>query len=126
MNILADENIAPIIVERLRQAGYAVRFIAEIAKSIDDIEVLDIANKQGEIVLTEDKDFGDLVFFQRRPSPGVILVRLEGVPYAERAEIIVQYIRANQDSLLGTFTVIKLNKQRNIRLLRESFVAYIA
>lgn len=125
MNILADENISPIIVECLRQAGHSVRFVAEIAKGIDDIDVLAFAYEQEEIVLTDDKDFGDLVIFQGRPSRGVILVRLEGVPYIERAEIIVNYISENQDILPGGFSVIKLNKKRNIRLLHESFLVYI-
>ena len=65
MKILADENIAPLIVDRLRQEGYQVEHVAEFAKGIADIDVLGIANEQGAILLTDDKDFGDLVIYQQ-------------------------------------------------------------
>lgn len=62
MNFLADENVDRQIVERLRYVGFNVRYIAETAAGISDDEVLDLANSEESLLLTADKDFGELVF----------------------------------------------------------------
>lgn len=58
MKILADENVSLVIVERLRKEGHHVQYIFEIARGSIDIDILDRANQQGELLLTNDKDFG--------------------------------------------------------------------
>lgn len=62
MNFLADENVDRQIVERLRCVGFNVRYIAETDAGISDDEVLDLANSEESLLLTADKDFGELVF----------------------------------------------------------------
>jgi predicted nuclease of predicted toxin-antitoxin system len=62
LNFLADENLDRQIVERLRQDGYTVWYIPEMEPGISDDEVLDLANQEGALLLTSDKDFGELVF----------------------------------------------------------------
>lgn len=68
MNLLADESIDRQIVERLRQDGHYVPFVAEMGPGIADDVVLARANQEGAMLLTVDKDFGELVFRQRRLS----------------------------------------------------------
>lgn len=60
MKILADESVDRPVVERLRESGFNVQYIAETDPSISDQEVLDIANKSKALLLTADKDFGGL------------------------------------------------------------------
>lgn len=117
MKILADENVSLVIVERLRKEGHHVQYIFESARGSIDIDILDRANQQGELLLTNDKDFGDLIFHQQRQSSGVILMRLEEMPFVERAEIVVDLIKEYQEELLHSFTVIAENKKRVLRLL---------
>ena len=74
MNFLADESIDAPIVRLLREAGYRVHYIAETAPSISDATVLDLANRDACPLITADKDFGELVFRQRRVMHGVILI----------------------------------------------------
>lgn len=62
MNFLADENIDRQIVERLRQESHKVQYVAETDAGITDYEVLDMANREEILLLTADKDFGELVF----------------------------------------------------------------
>jgi predicted nuclease of predicted toxin-antitoxin system len=64
VNFLADENIDQPIVERLRQENHQVWYIAEIAPNISDDIVLKLALDEKAILLTSDKDFGELVFRQ--------------------------------------------------------------
>lgn len=107
MNILADENIAFSIITRLRADGHLVELMAEIAKGDPDTSVLDIANQRDAVVLTEDKDFGELIMRHQMRAVGVILIRLSGFSPTERAEIISRVIRVHESKLPGAFTVIR-------------------
>ena len=69
MNIVADEGVDRPIVDRLRQNGHAVVYIAEESPSSTDDAVLALANARASVLLTIDKDFGELVFRLNRVSP---------------------------------------------------------
>lgn len=73
MKILADEGVDRPIVERLRQNSHQVWHVAEMEAGSADEAVLDLANREGAVLLTTDKDFGELVFRQERMTKGVIL-----------------------------------------------------
>lgn len=65
MNFLADESMDQPIVERLRADGHVVLAVIEMEPSLPDEAVLTRANQQEAILLTADKDFGEIVFRQR-------------------------------------------------------------
>jgi predicted nuclease of predicted toxin-antitoxin system len=73
VKILADEGVDRPIVERLRQNSHQVWHVAEMEAGSADEAVLDLANREGAVLLTTDKDFGELVFRQERMTKGVIL-----------------------------------------------------
>lgn len=66
------------VIERLRQDGHDVLAVVEMEPSISDEQVLERANQMSALLLTSDKDFGELVFRLRRLAAGVILLRLAG------------------------------------------------
>ena len=70
MRWLADECIAASLVDFLRRAGHDVLYVAEHASSSDDIEIVERAVREDRLLLTEDKDFGDLIFRGGRMAPG--------------------------------------------------------
>lgn len=72
MNILADESVDRSIVDTLRQEGHRVVYVAELDPEISDEQVLHEANLRGAVLLTLDKDFGELVFRQGLINEGVI------------------------------------------------------
>jgi predicted RNase H-like HicB family nuclease/predicted nuclease of predicted toxin-antitoxin system len=78
VRLLADEGVDAATVARLRLDGHDVTYVAELAPGITDDGVLVLANGEGRVLLTIDKDFGELVFRLRRVSAGVLLVRLAG------------------------------------------------
>ena len=88
MNLLADESIDKLIVDELRRNGHNVLYIAEFAPSIDDETVLHQANLNRALLLTQDKDFGELVFRQGLVHMGVVLVRLSGLSLPAKATSI--------------------------------------
>jgi predicted nuclease of predicted toxin-antitoxin system len=106
MNLLADEGVDRQIVEQLRHDGHDVVYVAELAPSISDDAVLQQANDLQAILVTVDKDFGELVFRLQRVAAGVILIRLEGLTPTMKATIVVQALRDHANEMLGAFTVI--------------------
>ena len=89
MKCVADENVDSPIVTALGDAASDVWYVAEEASGITDDEVLQKATSDAALLLTGDKDFGNLVFLQGRASAGVLLLRLAGVPAREKAEIVI-------------------------------------
>lgn len=118
MNFVADEGVDSGIVERLRQDGHRVWYVAEMAPSVSDEVVLDLANHKAAVLLTADKDFGELVFRQRRFSGGIILVRLAGLSAAQKAEVVAAAIHQRQSELAEGFTVVAPGICRTRRLNR--------
>jgi len=88
MNFLADESIDRQIVSRLRQDGHIVQFVAEMRPGISDESVLDLANKDALLLLTADKDFGELIFRRRLLMHGIVLIRLAGLSPSHKAEVV--------------------------------------
>ncbi len=112
MNILVDENVARQVVERLWQDGHNVNYTIQ-GQSISDDVVLDAAYRQKALLMTDDKDFGELVIRQRQRASGVILVRLAGLSPTQKAEIVTEVIRESGENLMHAFTVITRNNVRS-------------
>ena len=112
MKCVADENVDSDIVTALRDTGHEVWYVAEIARGIADDEVLQIAAVSSALLLTCDKDFGDLVFRQGRATGGVLLLRLAGVPAREKARIVTEVFREYGGQLVGAFSVLTLTTLR--------------
>ena len=108
MNFVADEGVDKPIVDRLRTDGHSVISIAETAPSISDDEVLAAANRDSAVLITADKDFGELVVRQQRFANGVVLLRLAGLPTARKAELVSEAIGQHLTDLPHSFAVISL------------------
>ena len=76
MKIVADEGIESKIVAILRENNFQVLYIAELFPSIPDEKVLEIALNEAAILLTKDKDFGELVFKQKLTHKGIDSVKI--------------------------------------------------
>ena len=112
MNFVADEGVDAPIVKQLREQGHQVQYVAEMSPGINDTAVLNFANEDNAILITADKDFGDLVYRQRRTTQGVILLRLHGLPPKQKAALIVTLVHEHQAELPQAFTVITPQKVR--------------
>ncbi len=76
MKFLIDENIAKKVVDFLKNK-YPVKHITDIQVGLDDYKILTLANLRDSIVITSDKDFGELVFKYNYAHKGVIFLKLE-------------------------------------------------
>jgi predicted nuclease of predicted toxin-antitoxin system len=106
MKLLIDESVDRQIVERLRQDGHDVLYVAEIDPGISDDAVLINANNAGALLLTADKDFGELVFRRQQINSGVLLIRLAGLSLDSKAELVVAALRDHENELSGAFSVL--------------------
>ena len=116
MNFVADEGVDCCIVDRLRQDGHQIWYVAEMAPAISDEAVLGIANREAALLLTADKDFGEMVFRQHRFSGGIILIRLAGLSPAHKADVVAAAVNRHLSELAQGFTVIAPGICRTRRL----------
>jgi predicted nuclease of predicted toxin-antitoxin system len=116
VNFLADESVDRQIVDRLRQDGHAVRYIAAMEPGISDDRVLGLANQEADVLLTADKDFGELVFRQGRFTCGILLVRLAGLSPMRKADVVASSVGQHGPELLGAFAVLAPRSFRIRRL----------
>lgn len=112
MRFLADENVDREIVVELRKRGCEVAYVAEMDPGISDDVLLDLANKEKAILITGDKDFGEIVFRQQRVTEGVVLLRLSGLRQEDKARLVAQAIEEHLKEIADAFTVITRNHIR--------------
>lgn len=112
MRILADENIAKDVVAWLRTSGHDVLFAAEAEAGAADTQWVARAEKEQRVILTSDKDFGELVFRDGLTSSGVVLLRLDDLTVPEilaRLQNVWSVVEANPS---GRFIVVTESKVR--------------
>jgi len=72
------------------------------------------------MILTDDKDFGEIVFRKERRCRGIVLLRLTGVDYSRKADQIIQVITKYGSEMIGKFVVITTDRVRIRKLLPET------
>lgn len=113
MRFLANENFPLPSVLRLRQAGYDVTAISEDAPGAKDFEVLARASREQRIVLTFDRDYGELIYRLGLPAPfGVIYFRFDPITPDEPAEQLIHLLGVPGLSLEKRFTVVERGQLR--------------
>lgn len=111
MRFVADESIDRQIVDKIRE-DYEVLYIAEDFSGLDDESVLKKTNDFKSVLLTADKDFGELIFNKNMNAYGVVLIRLHGIKPEEKAEMTFKTIEAHKEEIERSFTIITKNHIR--------------
>lgn len=112
MALVADESVDSGIVKGLRKKGIVVFSIAEECWGIKDAKVLTIAFEKDSLLITEDKDFGELAFRLRFQHKGILLIRLSDVPRYERLNLAVETIFKHIHKMENNFSVLTKNGLR--------------
>jgi predicted nuclease of predicted toxin-antitoxin system len=116
MRFIADENFPGEAVAVLRASAHDVRWISEEASGASDEQVLALAESEGRVLLTFDKDFGELAWRAGLPaSCGIVLFRISA-PSASIGAALAARI-AERDDWAGHFSVIEPGRVR-MRALR--------
>jgi predicted nuclease of predicted toxin-antitoxin system len=113
---LADECVLAPLVAFLRTGGHDVLYVAESAAGLSDSDVIALALREKRLLLTEDKDFGDLVFRRERAIPGVVLMRIAPENAGLKMIRLTAAIERYGEGLFGRYTVIEEGRFRSRRL----------
>lgn len=111
MKFFADEGLDAPLVQLMRKEGYEVIYAAENMSGSTDEEVLAAAKDSNTILITKDKDFGEMVVRHRLNSNGVILIRLEQLNLLSNCLLVLRLINKHIKEFSGS-TVIQEDKIR--------------
>ena len=117
VKLLANENVPLATVNALRDAGEDVLSVTEDSPGATDAAIVQWARQEGRIVVTFDRDYGELVFHNRLPPPaGVLYMRFEPESPTEPAAFIAR-LKEDGVELEGRFTMVNRDgiRQRPIR-----------
>lgn len=116
MKFLADVNIEKSIVDELRIMGYDVKWLAEDNPYLDELRIFKIAQHENRILLTNDKDFGEIVFRQKLIPSGIILFRIKGQDTKEKVKLLNKLLISHGNKIVRHFTVITKQEFRFIHV----------
>ncbi len=106
MKFLVDECTGPAVANWLEQQGHDVFSVYHQARGIDDYEVMEIAQIEGRILITNDRGFGEKVFRERRPYHGVVFLRSANERSANKIRVLHQLISLHADAMADHFVVV--------------------
>lgn len=106
MSFLVDECAGPSVANWLRKQGHDVFSVYDSARGIDDDVVVEKAFAENRILITNDKDFGNQVFRERKPHHGVVLLRLDDERAKIKIEVLEQLLTNYGEHLSDQFVVV--------------------
>lgn len=112
LRFLADESFSFSIISVLREKGYNIKWIGEIAPGISDRSVYKIAEEDNRIILTEDKDFGELAIRFKLKANGVVLLRISSKEKELRQKRVFELLEKFPEKLQDHLVVINPEKFR--------------
>jgi predicted nuclease of predicted toxin-antitoxin system len=104
---LVDECVDAGLVALLRRSEHDVIYMCEVEPRAPDTDVMSRADREQRLLLTEDKDFGDLVFRQAKQVPGIVLLRIDMARRSQKGPRLLAAIERFGNSLIGHYTVIE-------------------
>jgi predicted nuclease of predicted toxin-antitoxin system len=117
VRLVADENCDFSVVVDLRLAGYDVVSITERMPGADDETVIEFARSERRLLITEDKDFGQLVFAAAKQNSGVILIRYPALTRSALTTALLKLLSDNGENLYSRFAVIEPGRVRVAQLV---------
>jgi predicted nuclease of predicted toxin-antitoxin system len=112
MLFLADESCDFRVVRALRVAGHDVKAVIEIAPGAEDAAVIAMAAAELRLFVTEDRDFGQMIYAAGQPNAGVILIRFPANRRANLPSVVVDLVAKHGAKLNGRFVVLQPGRIR--------------
>ncbi len=112
MRLVIDENISMLLINQLTDYGFSVYSIQKHNFGISDREVTTLASHKGDIIITSDKDFGELVFASRITNISVVLLRMEPDEINQIYNKLIFVLREDNPQLFYHFTTITKDRIR--------------
>jgi predicted nuclease of predicted toxin-antitoxin system len=116
IKFLADVNVEKPLVDYLSKQGYDIKWVPDYNCEMPDEDLLQLANEEMRIFITNDKDFGNLIFLQKKLNVGTILFRVKDQKSQEKIKLMKKLLMGYRDKLLNHYVVITKIKIRIIPL----------
>jgi predicted nuclease of predicted toxin-antitoxin system len=116
MRFLIDECTGPAVTKWLQRLHRDVFSVYDKARGLDDESIIEKANLENYILVTNDKDFGELVFRMRKPHKGVILLRLEDERSENKIAVLQRVLESYSDKLVNNFIIVT---EKTIRIVKQ-------
>lgn len=116
MKFIVDECVGPAVANWLKQKNYdVVSVFNEMRGATDDI-VLQKAFQENRILITADKDFGDMIFRQKDQHWGVVLLRLSDQTTPNKIKVLEWLLEHHNQNLLYNFVVVT---EKTVRIIQH-------
>jgi len=112
LKFLVDVGVSKKVEKWLFDHGYDTKNVRDVDPRMSDKAILKIAVSERRMVITMDKDFGELVYNSGLLHGGVLLLRLEEAKTDEKIKVIEKILEKYADNLLNKFCVFKDGKLR--------------
>ncbi len=106
LKFMADVNVEKTLVDYIKEEGFDVLWIPDYDCRITDDELLFLANREKRILITNDTDFGELVYLQKKISTGIILIRVKGQNERKKLYSLKKVIKNYKDKIENHFIVV--------------------
>lgn len=112
LRFLVDVGVGKGIEKYLMEEGYDTKAVRDIDPCMEDEEIIRIAVAENRMVVTMDKDFGELVYHSSMKHCGVLLLRLEDASGQEKLQVVKYIIKNYSSQIKNSFCVFQNNRLR--------------
>jgi len=112
LKLLIDVGVGKKVEEWLKNKKYDAEAVRDIDPRMSDVEILKIAVSEKRLLITMDKDFGELVYKSKWPHSGVLLLRLEDERAEEKIRVVETILKNYSAEIIDRFSVFKDKKLR--------------
>ena len=112
MKFLFDVGVGRVAERWLESVGHDVKSVRTLDPSMPDAEILAIAANEGRLVVTMDKDFGELVYHSGKAHAGVLLLRMEDAGGEAKREVLAFIVTHHSKDIWGKFAVYQRGRLR--------------
>jgi predicted nuclease of predicted toxin-antitoxin system len=100
------------VIRALRAAGHDVMAVVELAPGAEDDAIMEVAAREKRIFVTEDRDFGQLIYAAAKPASGVIMLRFPSRARAGLPATVVEMVARYGEKLANRFVVVQPGRVR--------------
>jgi predicted nuclease of predicted toxin-antitoxin system len=112
VKFLVDVGVGKSVEGWLQSKNYDTKSVRDINSKASDKEILNLAKSENRMIITMDKDFGELVYRSGLSHSGVLLLRLEDAQAEEKVQVIDTILQKYSEKLEGHFCVFQDGKLR--------------
>lgn len=112
LKFMVDVGVGKKVEQWLGGQGYDVKTVRSLDPKAEDAEILKMAAAESRMVVTMDKDFGELVYRSGKAHAGVLILRLEDATGDEKVAVVKKILSEHQDKIQGRFCVFQAGRLR--------------